>query len=91
MRRTPGAVLLLLLIAGCRAAPGGFTLLFLGRFPAARVGRLSWAPDPDNSRLIAFDGALAPVRTITGPDLASPMAVAPRTHRSRAPFRAPSI
>ena len=77
MRRAPGAVLLLLLIAGCRAAPGGFTLLFLGRFPAARVGRLSWAPDPDNSRLIAFDGALAPVRTITGPDLASPMAVAP--------------
>ena len=76
MRRTPGAVLLLLSIAGCRATPGGFTLLFLGRFPAASVARLSWAPDPDNSRLIAFDGALAPVRTITGPDLASPMAVA---------------
>ena len=76
MRRTPGAVLLLLTIAGCRPAPGGFTLLFLGRFPAAQVGELSWAPDPDRSRLVAFDGSLAPVHTITGPDIAAPMAVA---------------
>ena len=76
MRRTPGAVLLLLTIAGCRPAPGGFTLLFLGRFPAANVGELSWAPDPDRSRLVAFDPALAPVHTITSPDLAAPMAVA---------------
>ena len=76
MRRTPGAVLLLLTIAGCRPAPGGFTLLFLGRFPAANVGNLSWAPDPDRSRLVAFDRTLAPVRAITSPDLAAPMAVA---------------
>ena len=76
MRRTPGAALLLLTIAGCRPAPGGFTLLFLGRFPAAKVGELAWAPDPDRSRLVAFDHTLAPVHTITSPDLAAPMAVA---------------
>ena len=77
MRRTLGAVLLAGLVAACRATPGGFTLLFLGRFPAATVHGLSWAPDPDNSRLVVFDGALTPLRAITGPDLAAPMAVAP--------------
>src|SRR6266571_593035 len=77
MRRTLGAVLLAGLVAACRATPGGFTLLFLGRFPAATVHGLSWAPDPDNSRLVALDGALTPLRAITGPDVAAPMAVAP--------------
>ena len=76
MRRSLGAVLLAGLVAACRATPGEFTLLFLGRFPAAAVHGLSWAPDPDNSRLVAFDGALTPTRAITGPDLAAPMAVA---------------
>src|SRR5437773_5886851 len=76
MRRSLGAVLLAGLVAACRATPGEFTLLFLGPFPAAAVHGLSWAPDPDNSRLVAFDGALTPIRAITGPDLAAPMAVA---------------
>jgi thiol-disulfide isomerase/thioredoxin len=62
---------------GCRpAADDGFTLLFLGRSPAARVGRVSWAPDAPRSRLIAFDGDLRVVRTITDPRLASPVAAA---------------
>jgi len=63
---------------GCRP-PGpddGFTLLFLGRSAAARVGRYSWAPDAPHSRLIAFDERLQVVRTITDPRLSSPVAVA---------------
>src|SRR5436190_1299710 len=74
-----GAVLAAAML-GCRApAPGGFTLLFLGRSPAARLGlaSLSWAPDPDQSRVIAFDGRLHAVRQISSPRLATPMAVAP--------------
>src|SRR5438132_978574 len=65
---------------GCRApAPGGFTLLFLGRSPAASLGgrSLSWAPDPDQSRIIGFDGRLRIVRQLSSPRLATPMAVAP--------------
>src|SRR5207302_1122167 len=31
------------------------TLLFLRRSPAASLGGLSWAPDPEHSRLVAFD------------------------------------
>ena len=54
----------------------GYTLLFLGRSPAARVGHLSWAPDAPHSRLIAFDGDLHVVRTIANPRLSSPAAVA---------------
>ncbi len=75
---TAVAVALLTLIA-CRSdsAPSGFTLLFLGRSPAARVGNLSWAPDPDHSRLVSFDGDLHVVRTIADPRLATPLAVAP--------------
>jgi thiol-disulfide isomerase/thioredoxin len=62
---------------GCRPAPdAGYTLLFLGRSPAARVGPYSWAPDAPHSRLIAFDGDLHIVRTVTDPRLASPVAVA---------------
>jgi len=66
-----------LLSLGCRpTADEGFTLLFLGRSPAARVGRDSWAPDAPHSRLIAFDGDLHVVRTVTDPRLSSPVAVA---------------
>ena len=62
----------------CRPpADDGFTLLFLGRSPVARVGRLSWAPDARHSRLVAFDGDLHVVRTIANPRISSPVAVAP--------------
>lgn len=79
MRRALGAVLAAATL-GCRApAPGGFTLLFLGRSPAARLDglALSWAPDPDQSRILAFDGRLHVVRQLSSPRLATPMAVAP--------------
>src|SRR5256885_8099499 len=70
-------LLVVLLSFGCRPrADEGFTLLFLGRSPAARVGHLSWAPDAPHSRLIAFDGDLHVVRTIANPRLSSPAAVA---------------
>jgi thiol-disulfide isomerase/thioredoxin len=36
-----------------------------------------WAPDAPHSRLIAFDGDLHVVRTITNPRISSPVAVAP--------------
>jgi len=78
MRRALGAALVAALL-GCRApAPGGFTLLFLGRSPAASLGArsFSWAPDPDQSRILAFDGRLRVVRQVTSPRLATPMAVA---------------
>ena len=77
MRRALGAVLATATL-GCRApAPGGLTLLFLGRSPAASLNGLSWAPDPDHSRVVAFDGRLHVVRQVTSPRLATPMAVAP--------------
>ena len=61
----------------CQPAAGeGFTLLFLGRSPAARVARMSWAPDAKGSRLVAFDGALHIVRVLENPRIASPVAVA---------------
>jgi thiol-disulfide isomerase/thioredoxin len=70
-------LLVALLSLGCRpAVDNGFTLLFLGRSPAARVGPYSWAPDAPHSRLIAFDGDLHVVRTVTNPRLSSPVAVA---------------
>src|SRR6267378_2039542 len=66
-----------LLGLACHApADDGYTLLFLGRSAAARVGRYSWAPDAPHSRLIAFDGDLHVVRTVTDPRLSSPVAVA---------------
>ena len=82
MRCPPGAgrtatALGLLALAACHPAPSGFTLLFLGRSPAARVGRYSWAPDAPHSRLIAFDGDLHVVRAVTDPRISSPVAVAP--------------
>jgi thiol-disulfide isomerase/thioredoxin len=64
--------------SSCRpSADDGFTLLFLGRSSAARIGQLSWAPDAPRSRLIAFDGNLRVVRTITNPRISSPVAVSP--------------
>jgi len=67
-----------LLGLGCRPrAEEGFTLLFLGRSPVARIGRYSWAPDAPHSRLIAFDGDLRVVRTVTNPRISSPVAIAP--------------
>src|SRR2546430_15351965 len=56
--------------------PSGFPLLFLRRSPAASLGGLSWAPDPDHSRLVAFDGRPRVTRSFTSPRLANPMAVA---------------
>jgi thiol-disulfide isomerase/thioredoxin len=73
-----GAALAVIALASCGPAPDGFTLLFLGRSPTAQLGSpaLTWAPDPDRSRLVAFDGTLRIVRTIADPRLARPMAVA---------------
>ena len=71
-----GAAVALLILTACRPAPSGFTLLFMGRSAAAPVGSLSWAPDPEHSRLVGFDGALHVVRTVTDPRLSSPVAVA---------------
>src|SRR5712692_5894598 len=71
------AVLLVAYLSACsHTTDEGYSLLFLGRSPAARVGRLSWAPDAPHSRLIAFDGDLHVVRTVTNPRLSSPVAVA---------------
>jgi len=75
MRRTLGAALAVAACTACQPAPSGFTLLFLGRSPAARVGALSWAPDADHSRLVAFDGRLQVVHTISDARLATPMSV----------------
>ena len=73
-------VALVAALASCRTPappPSGFTLLFLGRSPAASLAARSWAPDPDKSRIIAFDRTLRVVRVLTSPRLATPMAVAP--------------
>ena len=75
--RTLGAAAFLLAALACRpAAPSGFTLLFLGRSPAASQGGLAWAPDPERSRLVGFDAQLRPARVLSSPRLGEPMAVA---------------
>src|SRR6266702_139191 len=77
MRRTLGAAVLSAALVACGSpAPRGFTLLFLRRSPAAFAGGLSWAPDPEQSRLIAFDRRLQVAKRVTSPRLAMPMAVA---------------
>src|SRR2546422_2841858 len=76
-RATGGGAALLLALIACRPPAPRFTLLFLGRSPAASLGGLSWAPDPEHGRLIAFDGELHVTRRITNPRLATPMAVTP--------------
>ena len=81
MRRALGAgAALVAALASCSTPappPSGFTLLFLGRSPAASLAGRSWAPDPDKSRIVAFDRTLHVVRELTNPRLATPMAVAP--------------
>ena len=75
-----GGAALAAALFGCRpAAPphSGFTLLFLARSPAASLGGLSWAPDPEHGRLVGFDRELRVTRQITNPRLATPMAVTP--------------
>ena len=69
-----------LALASCGPAPSELTLLFLGRSPTAQVSNVTWAPDPDRSRLVAFDGDLRIVRTIADPRFATPMAVARLSH-----------
>src|SRR5437879_10040805 len=75
-----GCAVLVAALYGCRpTAPphSGFTLLFLDRSPAASLGGLSWAPDPEHGRLLAFDRELRVTRRISNPRLATPMAVTP--------------
>ncbi len=73
MRGTLGAAGLCAALVACGSpAPSGFTLLFLGRSPAASTGGLSWAPDPAHSRLVAFDRRLHVVKRLTSPRLATP-------------------
>ncbi len=74
-----GAAVVFAALSACRTPappPGGFTLLFLGRSPAASLGGLSWAPDPDHSRILALDRQLSVVKQLTSPRLGTPMAVA---------------
>jgi len=78
MRRTLGAALVAAALGACgSSAPSGFTLLFVGRSPAAQLGGLSWAPDPEHSSLVAWDRQLTIVKRVTSPRLATPMAVTP--------------
>lgn len=76
-RATGGGAALLLAVIACRPPTPRFTLLFLGRSPATSLGGLSWAPDPEHGRLVAFDHELHVARRISNPRLATPMAVAP--------------
>lgn len=76
MRGGLGAALVGVVLAGCRPAAPGLTLLFLGRSPAATLRGLSWAPDPDSSRIVAFDGRLHAVQQFSHPRLATPVGVA---------------
>ena len=77
MRRLLGVgAALALASCGPPPAPSELTLLFLGRSPTTQVSNVTWAPDPDRSRLVAFDGDLHIVRVIADPRLATPMAVA---------------
>ena len=76
-RATGGGAALLLALFACRPPAPRFTLLFLGRSPAASLGDLSWAPDPEHGRLVAFDRQLRVTRRISNPRLATPMAVTP--------------
>ena len=77
MRLERSAALLVAALFACRSPPatGGSTLLFLGRSPAATLGGLSWAPDPEHSRIVAFDRRLHVAKRFTSSRLANPMAV----------------
>jgi thiol-disulfide isomerase/thioredoxin len=76
MRRTLGVGVAAVFLAACGPAPNELTLLFVGRSPTAHVSNITWAPDPDRSRLVGFDGHLGIVHTIADPRLATPVAVA---------------
>ncbi len=78
MRRALGAALAAALVACRGPAPTRFTLLFLGRSPAAALGGRSWAADPDHGRLLAFDGRLRVVKALDHPRLAARVAAAAR-------------
>jgi len=72
------AFLIAVAMTGCGpVADRGYTLLFLGRSPATRLGAVSWAPDAAHSRIVAFDQNLRVVKTVTNPRLSSPVAIAP--------------
>jgi thiol-disulfide isomerase/thioredoxin len=79
MRLERSAALLVAALFACRSPPaalGGSTLLFLGRSPAATLDGLSWAPDPEHSRIVGFDRRLHIAKRFTSPRLATPLAVA---------------
>jgi hypothetical protein len=75
VRRALGAVLVGAALAGGRPAAGSRPR---GASTAARraLGGLSWAADPDSSRIVAFDGAQHLVKRFTNGRLATPVAVA---------------
>jgi thiol-disulfide isomerase/thioredoxin len=66
------------LLACGRPAQSDLTLLFFRRSPVARVGELTWAPDPDRSRIIVFRGA-RPLRVLAGA-ATTPVAATPLGH-----------
>ena len=76
MYRSIGAALAAGFLLACRSAPDDHTMLFFRRSPVATLAGLSWAPDPDHSRLIAFRGT-EPVRALTSAALTAPVAVSP--------------
>ena len=77
MRLERSAAVFVAALFACRSAESGSsTLLFLGRSPAATLGGLSWAPDPEQAQIVAFDRRLRVAKRVTGPRLAIPMAVA---------------
>ena len=78
MHRTLGAGVAAVFVAACGPTPNELTLLFVGRAPTAHVANVTWAPDPDRSRLVAFDDHLRIVHTIAG-------------HRHDLPARAPGV
>lgn len=75
MRHVSGLAVLAALLS-CRSSTSDLTLLFFDRGPVARLDGYAWAADHDRSRLIAFDGRLRPVKHVSGPRLAQPVAVA---------------
>ena len=77
MARALGAALLAAALAACQLAAPSLTLLFLGRSPAASMGGHSWAPDPDSSRIVAFDGTLRVAKVFTSARLATPIRYVP--------------
>ncbi len=100
-----GCAVLAAALCGCRPTappPSGFTLLFLDRSPAASLGGLSWAPDPEHGLLVTEhtgegvvvdtmgDGRV--VREWESPDVASLYAAAAgRVAAARSPYFVPQL